>query len=113
MSLADAKIILNDILDKPFADSILNVYIMRDSLNTSSIILQKEEIKTLKEKGVNLEMIKTNNEKIILNKDKEISDLNDVIKKQKREIFKQKVLKIIGFTAAVALPITTIILMSH
>ena len=43
-------------------------------------------------------------------KDKEITDLNDTIKKQKKEILKQKILKLIGFTAAVVLPITTIIL---
>ena len=43
----------------------------------------------------------------------EVKDLNDIIKKQKKEIRKQKILKIIGYTAAVALPISTIILMSN
>jgi hypothetical protein len=36
-----------------------------------------------------------------------------VIKKQKKEIRKQKILKILGFTAAVVLPITVIILTKH
>ena len=110
MTLSDAKIILNDILEKQVVDSLLNIYVLRDSLNTSTISLQLTEIKVLQEKGSNQAQLVANLEKIMLNKDKEITNLNQVIKKQKREIVKQKVLKIIGFTAAVVIPITIILL---
>jgi hypothetical protein len=51
-----------------------------------------------------------NQKLIVSNKDKEIVILNDIIKKQKKEIRKQKVLKIMGFSAAVILPITVLLL---
>lgn len=112
MNLADAKIVLNDLLEKQIADSVIAVYVVRDSTNTSTISLQKKEIQLLTMKNINSYLIGLNDDKIIQNKDKEIADLNDVVKKQKKEIIKQKILKVIGFTAAVALPITTIILMA-
>lgn len=109
MSLADAKIILSDILSKQVGDSILKVYMHRDTLNKSTIILQLAEIRLIQKKLYNQEQITSNLNRIIANKDKEIVDLNSVIKKQKKEIRKQKFLKIVGFTAAVVIPITIIL----
>ena len=111
--IEDAKIILTDLLQKEYADSMLIVYSLRDDLNKSTISLQLSEIKLLQEKCKNQELLSDNLNKIITNKDTEIVYLNDTIKKQKKEIRKQKFLKILGFTAAVVLPITIIILMSR
>lgn len=113
MSLADAKIILVTVFDKQIADSLISVYETRDSLNSSTIILLKSEVDLLRTKNRNFEHMLLNDTQIMVNKNVEIDLLNKTIKQQKKEIRKQKILKIIGFVAAVALPITTIILMSH
>ena len=64
-----------------------------------------------KEKNKNQTIINDGNLAIIANKDSEISLLNNTIKKQSKEIKKQKFLKIIGFTAAVVLPIVILIVL--
>jgi len=46
---------------------------------------------------------------VISNKDREIVLKDNIIKQQKKEIRKQKVLKIIGFSGAIILPIITLI----
>ncbi len=113
MNIQDAKVVLNDLLEKKYVDSMLVVYSTRDSLNTSIIRLQLSEIRLIQEKSKNQDLELANLNKIITNKDTEILDLNSVIKKQKKEIRKQKVLKIFGFTAAVMLPIIIIIFAKH
>lgn len=112
MSLADAKIILVTVFDKQVADSIISIYERRDSLQTSNITLLKTDVEKLRSKNNNLETMLLNYTKIIVNKDNEINLHLETIKQQKKEIRKQKVLKVIGWTAAVVLPITTIILMA-
>lgn len=112
MSLADAKIILVTVFDKQVADSIISIYERRDSLKTSNITLLKTDVEKLRSKNNNLETMLLNDTKIIVNKDNEINLHLETIKQQKKEIRKQKVLKVIGWTAAVVLPITTIILMA-
>lgn len=112
MSLADAKIILSTIFDKQISDSIISVYETKDSLTNIKVILLKSEFNKLTIKNNNLEQMILNDSKIIVNKDTENNLLNLTIKQQQKEIRKQKILKIIGWTAAVALPITTIILMA-
>lgn len=111
MSLADAKIILADIIDKQVADSMLLVYEFKDSISKSTIQIQLKQINILKEKVVNCETIIANLNEMLANKDKEIDLLNETIKKQKREIRKQKILKIIGFTSAVVLPVITLVVL--
>jgi len=108
MSLADAKIILADLIDKQIADSMLLVYEFRDSISQNTIKIQLKQIKILKEKVVNCEIIISNLNEMLSNKDKEIDLLNETIKKQKKEIRKQKILKIIGFTTAVVVPVVTL-----
>lgn len=110
MNLADAKIILNDLFDKQISDSLISVYVQRDSLNTSNIILLKKELQLCKVKNSNLEVMLSNYEQIVTNKSDEIELLNKTIKQQKKEIFKQKSLKIAGFITSVIIPITIIIL---
>src|SRR5476649_1401836 len=50
MSLADAKILLTDIYDKQISDSLVDVYMLRDSINTSRVFLLKREVDLYKEK---------------------------------------------------------------
>jgi hypothetical protein len=113
MSLADAKILLTDLYDKQIADSLVGVYMFRDSLNLSRVALLKREVDIYKEKCGNYAMMLFNDTKVIVNKNTELDLLNKIIKDQKKEIRKQKVLKVIGFTGAVVLPIIVIILMTH
>lgn len=113
LKLADAKIILGDLLHKQINDSIIKVYTIRDSVQKNTIYLQKTAIELITTKYNNELTINQNLSKVLENNDKEVKILNEIIKEQKKEIRKQKVLKIIGFTAAVILPITIILLMSH
>jgi len=108
--LDDARIILTNVLEKEVLDSLVAEYHISDSLKDVRINLQDSVIKDLTQKSnTQDDIIKYTNE-INLNKNKEIGILNNVIKQQKKEIRKQKTLKIIGFTAAVVLPILVLIL---
>ena len=109
MTLADAKTILIDVVGKQRSDSIISVYVQRDSISSSIIALQKSEIKLLQQKAMNDGLLVNNLDVVVANNNKIVSDLNDVIKQQKKEILKQKFLKVVGFTAAVAIPILMII----
>jgi len=113
MSLADAKIVLSDVLGKQYSDSLVKIYTLRDSIQNNVIILQKEALILMSEKFNNQKTISDNLNQVLANKDTEITLLNETIKKQKKEIRKQKFLKVLGFTAAVVLPITTMILITH
>jgi len=110
MAYEDARVLLKDVLHYEYTDSLLTENKVRDSLNTSTIEMQKDVLMKMGEEKLNLEQMNTNLNEIITNKDKEISLKDDIIKEQKKEIRKQKILKVIGFTAAVVLPILTLIL---
>jgi len=109
MSYEDARILLRDVLYYEYTDSLLSNYKELDSLNTTIIIMQKDVLVKLGQEKLNLEQMVTNLELVITNKDTEIYLKDDIIKQQKKEIRKQKVLKIIGFSAAIILPILTLI----
>jgi uncharacterized protein (UPF0128 family) len=104
MSLADAKIILIAILEKDIADSIINNYVISDSLKSHTIELQLEEIKILQHKSANQENLADNLRLLLENKGSEIKIYEETIKRLKREVRKQKTLKIIGFVGSVVLP---------
>lgn len=108
MKFSDAKVILKAVLDGEIADSLLSVYQDRDSLLQKTITLQVSEIRLLELKSDNQEILAKNLNSIITNKDSEINILNDIIVKQKKEIRKQKTLKVIGFIGSIALPIVTL-----
>ena len=111
MRLDDAKVILSDLMEFRFVDSLLSIYKLRDSLKTSTIVMQKDVIDKLIQKSNNQDTQLTNFQSILSNKDQEITFKEDVIKSQKKEIRKQKVLKIIGFAGSVVLPIITLIIL--
>lgn len=110
MHLDDAKMLLTDLLECEVTDSLLNVYVERDSLNKEKIILKDGIINKLKLQNQNSETIIKNLEELLKNKDKEISLKDDIIETQKKEIKKQRNLKRVGFISAVVLPILTLIL---
>lgn len=111
MNLRDVKLILTDLLEYEVTDSLLNVYIERDSLNTEKVVLKDGMIERLKLQNLNKDDIITNLNEMVTNKDKMITLKDDLIKLQKREIKKQKNLKRVGFISAVVLPILTLILL--
>lgn len=109
MKLDDAKFILAELLDKEIVDSLVNVYMERDVIKSSTIQLQVKEIKAMQQKSENQAQQIANLEKMMVNKDLELSILNDTIKKQVKEIRKQKTYKVLGFISAVILPILTLL----
>ena len=112
MTLLDAKIILNDLMEKQIADSLIFEYVAMDSAKNLSISLLKKDVDYLTTKVYNLNQIITNNGISITNKDTEIGLLNGEITKLKKEVRKQKFLKIIGYTGSVVLPIAVLLLLT-
>ena len=111
MSLSDAKLILSDLLEYEITDSLLNVYVERDSLNSEKIILKDSIIEKLNLQNKNKDEIIKNLNDIVINKIKEIEYKNLIIEDQKKEIKKQRNLKRLGFVGSVVLPILTLILL--
>jgi len=109
MSYEDGKILLEDVLHYEYADSLLAAYKVRDSLNTNQIEMQKDVLMKMGQEKLNLEKIISNFELIVANKDEELRLKDDIIKQQRKEIIKQKFLKIIGFASAVILPILVLL----
>ena len=109
MNLEDARIILSDLMEYEIVDSLLTTYKEKDSLNTTTITLQKDIIIKLTKKSTNQEIQIGNFESILANKDMEIKLKDETVKQQKKEIRKQKFLKIIGFAGSVILPIITLL----
>lgn len=110
MPLQDAKKILSDLLDYRVTDSLLNLYMKRDSLNTEVILLKEDIIKKLNTQNKNNEEIIKNLEGVISNKDTEISLKDNIIEDQKKDIRNQRNLKRLGFVGCVVLPIITLII---
>lgn len=111
MHLKDAKKILTDLLQCEVTDSLLNVYVERDSLNTEKIILKDKLIEKLNLQNQNYVNIVSNLETVVKNKDEIIIYKDKTIKQQEKEIRKQKILKNIGFVGCVVLPVITLIIL--
>jgi hypothetical protein len=109
MHYNDAKVLLEYVLHYEYADSLLTKFKKRDSLNTEKITLQKTQLDNLTQQNTNLQQMLENFDSVIANNDKEKELLEDTIKQQKKEIRKQKFLKVVGFSAAVILPILTLL----
>ena len=109
MSLSDAKLILKVVLEKEINDSLLSVYTVVDSLNKNKISLLVNKIEALQLEKQNLTEMVSNLNAIIKNKDAETQILNDIIKKQKKEIRKQKIIKIVALVGDVVLPVATLV----
>jgi vacuolar-type H+-ATPase subunit I/STV1 len=111
MPLEEAKMLLTDLLECEVTDSLLNIYVERDSLNKEKIILKDNIIQKLKLQNQNSENIIKNIEEIVGNKDEEISLKDKTIKEQKKEIKKQRNLKRLGIIGSILLPIVILIIL--
>ena len=109
MNLEDARIILSDLMEYEIVDSLLWVYKEKDSLNTSTITLQKDIIVKLTQKSENQQIQIDNFQTILDNKNEELLLKEETIKQQKKEIRKEKFLKIVGFAGPIVLPTLTLI----
>lgn len=109
MRLEDAKEILSDLLDYEIADSLLLAYKENSFLQDSIITMQKVTIYKLQEKNYNQHLIITNLDSLVRNKDREIKIQTEIIEVKKKEIKKQKFLKVVGFIGSILLPIITLI----
>ena len=109
MNIEDAKVILSDLLEYEIVDSLLTVYKEKDSLYNNTITLQKDIIVKLTQKSENQSVQISNFQTILDNKDQLLLLNGDIIKQQKKEIRKQKFLKIVGFTGSIILPIVTLL----
>lgn len=112
MHYEDARILLEDVLNYQYTDSILTLYKQKDSLNNEQIVMYKETLVSLTTKVENLETINNNLDSVIVNYEKEIEYKDETIKQQKREILKQKTLKLVGFAGTIILPILTLLLLN-
>ena len=110
MRLDDAKLILTDVINYQIGDSIIKQYELKDKESSKVIALQKDAILKLNEKNLNNENSITILETVIKNKNEEILLKDDIIKNQKKEIRKQKLLKIGGFSSAIILPVLLVLL---
>lgn len=111
MHLNDAKKILTDLLQCEVTDSLLTIYVERDSLNSEKIILKDNLIEKLNLQNENYKKIVSNLETVINNKDEIIVFKDKTINQQKKEINKQKFLKKLGFVGCVILPVITLIVL--
>lgn len=112
MSVSDAKIILKTILEKDVNDSLLSVYMKRDSLNKNLVVLKDDKISDLNIKTKNLESIVISLNKIISNNDLEMKKLKETINAKNDEIRKQRNLKILGFVGSIILPVLSVLFIS-
>lgn len=111
MSMNDAKILLEDVLHYRYTDSLLQAYKDKDSLNIESYAKQKKIIFKLSELTTNQKEIIKNLEEVVKNKDVQSKLKDDIIDQQDKEIKKQKILKKIGFSGSVILPVLVLILL--
>jgi len=98
-------------MEYEIVDSLLLVYKEKDSLNINTITLHKDIIVKLTKKSDNQQIQIDNFQTILDNKNAEILLKDETIKQQKKEIRKQKFLKILGFTGSIVLPILTLLVL--
>ena len=110
LKLSDAKILLQDVLEKKVCDSTVAKYIELDSLKSSTIALQNDKIEILETKFSNCNTMVGKLETVVKNKNTELKILNSIINKQNKDILRQKFYKFVGFGVAILIPVTFLIL---
>tara|TARA_R110000803_G_scaffold5634_2_gene18558 strand:- start:6881 stop:7303 length:423 start_codon:yes stop_codon:yes gene_type:complete len=110
MHIEDAKKFLTDLLKYEITDSLLTIFVIRDSISEEKIILKDNVINTLKKQLGNFEDIIKNLEGVINNKEDVLKLKNKTIKGLKKEIRKHKREKTIAIITAIVLPILTTLL---
>ena len=109
MSICDAKTILKAVLKSEMSDSIIYVYAKNDSIMMNVINQQTEEIKKLNIVSYSKDTINQRLDKVNKNNKSELALKDNVIADQKKEIRKQKTIKVLALIGDVALPILTLL----
>ncbi len=112
MHLLDAKVVLKGVLDGEVADSLLTIFMVRDSINNSIIQMQVSQIKLLQEKSKNQAKLADNLNLILYNKDLEVNRLNAIINEQKKQLRKERFIKKLALIGNVVLPVIVLILVA-
>lgn len=109
--LDDARdIILRDLKDYKILDSLYKKSTIQNKVYLKVLREQMKVVDDLKTKNFNNET-KIHNLEMVIKGDSIMNSNNqETIKKQSREIRKQKFLKVVGFVAAVALPVAILFL---
>lgn len=109
--LNDARdIILRDLKDYKILDSLYKKSLIQNKVYLKVLRDQMKVTDDLKTKNFNNET-KIHNLELVIEGDSIMNSNNqETIKKQGREIRKQKFLKVVGFVAAVALPVAVLFL---
>lgn len=107
MHIYDAMTFLSDLLECELNDTLVDIYVWRDSVNNEKIILKDEVINVLKNKLENTENIVNNLTEYIKNT-KQIIKLNRrTINSLKKEVRKHKREKVVAIITSIVLPIIT------
>ena len=112
MHLIDAKTVLKGVLDGEVADSLLTIFMVRDSINNGIIQMQVSQIKLLQEKSKNQAKLADNLNLILYNKDLEINKLNAIINEQKKQLRKERIIKKLSLVGNVVLPVIVLLLVA-
>jgi parvulin-like peptidyl-prolyl isomerase len=104
----DARVILRDILDKKYVDSLLAVHENLNTINEQIIRLDGDHIKLLEDESKNKSFMITDLTEVTKNKDKSIAILNNAVVQQKKEIRKQKFIKYLAVISTITLGILLI-----
>lgn len=107
--LKDAKVILSDLLDYRIVDSLYTEFKKRDSVQNKEISLRKKDIIALQLESKNKDIQIANLNTIISNNEKSAKLDADTIKQQKKEIRKQKALKVVFMITTVVLPVLVLL----
>lgn len=97
MTASDAKLVLTELIDKYYVDSLLIVYDQALTIADATIQLSISSIRKLQLLCNNKDKEIKNLNELISNRDTEIKYLNETVIIQYVEIKKQKIYKTIGF----------------
>lgn len=104
----DARVILRDILDKKYVDSLLVVHENLNTINEQIIRLDGDHIKLLEDETKNKTIMITDLTEVTKNKDQSIAILNNAVVQQKKEIRKQKFIKYLAVISTITLGVLLI-----
>lgn len=97
MTVSDAKLVLSELIDKYYVDSLLKLYDQALTIADATVQIALSSIQKLQILGKNKDVQIKNLNDIISNKDTEIKYLQETVIIQYVEIKKQKIYKTIGF----------------
>jgi hypothetical protein len=104
----DAKVMLKELYDKKYTDSLLVVYEDLNKVNEDILSLDKDQINLLEYENKNQSIMITDLKGIVKNKDDSILLLANEVQHQKTDIRKQKFLKYLAVISSITLGVLLI-----